>query len=221
MQEPTELEKRQSIIDHCRKMNSSGLNQGVSGNISIRHGDGMLISPTSVPYDALTPEAIAFVRLGDGAASGPFAPSSEWRFHRDIIARRRDVNAVVHAHPNFCTVLGAMGYEIPAMSYMINIFGGPNIRIAPYALYGTQELSDVAIAAMKGRHGVLLANHGMIAVGSSVEQAFWRAEEMETLARLYHGCLQIGTPVPLSEAQVQEVIDKNAAYGLGTPEDEE
>ena len=214
-----ELEKRQAIIAHCRKLNSSGLNQGASGNISIRHGDGMLISPTSTPYDAMTPESIAFVHM-DGRAEGPIAPSSEWRFHRDIMAARKSVGAVIHAHPNFCTVLASMGRELPAMSYMMNIIGGPNVRIAPYALYGTQELSDLVIEAIKGRYACLMANHGMIAVGSNVEQAYWRAEELEAMARLYHGCLQIGTPVPLTDAQVQEVIEKNKAYGLGEVEED-
>ena len=211
--EITEFEKRSSIIEHCRKMNSTGLNQGTSGNISIRHGDGMLISPASRPYETMTPEDIVYVAIG-GEATGRWNPSSEWRFHHDILVARPEVGSVVHAHPNYCTVLSILSREIPAIHYMLAVFGGPNIRVAPYAIYGSQELSNFAVAALKGRMACLLAHHGMIAVGSSVEQAFWMANELETLARQYHGTLQIGEPPLLTDRQIQDVIDKIAGYGL-------
>ncbi|MBC6407673.1 MAG: class II aldolase/adducin family protein [Rhodobacteraceae bacterium] len=211
--EQSEREKRMSIIEHCRKMNSSELNQGTSGNISIRHGEGMLISPASRPYDTMTPEDIVFVVFG-GEATGRWNPSSEWRFHQDILVARPEVQSVVHAHPTYCTVLSIHGREIPAIHYMLAVFGGPNIRVAPYAIYGSQELSDYAVEALKGRTACLLEHHGMIAVGSSMEQAFWMANELETLARQYHGALQIGDPPLLSDRQIQDVIDKIAGYGL-------
>lgn len=214
----TEQQKRQAIIDHCLKMNSSGLNQGTSGNISIRHEDGMLISPTSMPYEALTPEDIAFVQM-DGTAHGPHAPSSEWRFHRDILAARPDTNAIVHAHPTYCTILSIHGKEIPAIHYMLAVFGGPNIRVAPYAIYGSQELSEHAVKALEGRKACLLDHHGMIAAGSNIEQAFWLAEELETLARQYHGALALGEPPLLTDQQIQDVIDKIAGYGLSDKEE--
>ena len=205
--------KRQAIIDHCLKLNSSGLNQGTSGNVSIRHGDGMLISPTSTPYTDLTPDKIAFVD-SDGRAEGPIAPSSEWRFHRDILAQRPDVNAIVHAHPTYCTILAIHGREIPPIHYMIAIFGGPSIRVAPYAIFGSQALSDHAIKALEDRQACLLDHHGSIALGTSIAQAFWRAEELENLARQYHGALLLGDPPLLTEQQVQDVMDKIAGYGL-------
>lgn len=208
-----ETDKRQAVIDHCLKMNSTGLNQGTSGNISIRHEDGLLISPTSRPYDGLSPEDIVFLEM-DGTAHGPWKPSSEWRFHRDILAKRPEVNAVVHAHPTFCTTLAIMGMDIPAIHYMIAIFGGTSIRCAPYAIYGSAALSDHALTALEDRKACLLAHHGMIAAGASIEQTFWLAEELETLARQYHGALQLGTPPVLSDQQVQDVIDKIAGYGL-------
>lgn len=210
----TENDKRQAIIDHCLKMNSSGLNQGTSGNISIRHGETMLISPTSRPYDSLTPACIAQVDLASGTATGPFKPSSEWRFHKDILTARPDVQAIVHAHPTYCTVLAIHGREIPPVHYMIAIFGGATVRVAPYAIYGSQELSDHAVAALEGRYACLLDHHGSIAVGSTIEQAFWRAEELETLARQYHGALLLGDPPELTERQIQDVLDKLAGYGL-------
>ena len=217
MTEATELDKRQAVIAHCLKMNASGLNQGTSGNISIRHRDGMLISPTSRPYESLTPECIAYVRM-DGTASGPFAPSSEWRFHRDILAARPDTNAVVHAHPTYCTILAIHGMPIPPIHYMVAVFGGSNVRVAPYAIYGSQELSDHAVVALKDRHACLLEHHGSIAIGASVEQAFWRAEELETLARQYHGALLLGEPPQLSDQQIKDVLNKFAGYGLSDAE---
>jgi L-fuculose-phosphate aldolase len=211
--DPSELDKRNAIIEHCRKMNSSGLNQGTSGNVSIRHGDGMLISPASRPYDTMTPDDIVFVAF-NGAVEGRWNPSSEWRFHHDILIARPEAEAVIHAHPNYCTVLAIHSKEIPAIHYMLAVFGGPNIRVAPYAIYGSQELSDFAVAALQDRTACLLAHHGMIAIGSSIEQAFWMANELETLARQYHGALQIGEPPLLSDQQIQDVIDKIAGYGL-------
>ncbi|WP_299191590.1 class II aldolase/adducin family protein [uncultured Litoreibacter sp.] len=208
-----EHDKRQAIIDHCLKLNNSGLNQGTSGNVSIRHGDGLLISPTSTPYADLTPDKIAYVHM-DGRAEGPIAPSSEWRFHRDVLAARSDVGAIVHAHPTYCTILAIHGREIPPIHYMIAIFGGPNIRVAPYAIFGSQELSDHAVTALEGRHACLLDHHGSIAVGTSIEQAFWRAEELETLARQYHGALLLGEPPLLTEQQIEDVMNKIAGYGL-------
>lgn len=209
----SKLHKCEAVVEYCLAMNNSGLNQGQSGNISIRHGDGLLISPTSRPYDRLTPADISYVEL-DGSAHGPWSPSTEWRFHRDIMKTRPEVNAVVHAHPNYCTTLAIMGLDIPPIHYMMAIFGGPNIRCAPYEIYGSEALSRAAIEALMDRKACLLANHGSIAVGSSIEQAFWRSSELETLARQYYGCLQLGEPKLLTEQQIQDVIDKNNGYGL-------
>ena len=210
---PDELAKRHAIIDHCILMNSTGLNQGTSGNVSIRHGEGLLISPTSRPYASLTPEDIVFID-GDGVPHGRWKPSTEWRFHRDILKTRTDANAVVHAHPTYSTILSIHGKEIPAIHYMLAVFGGPNIRVAPYAIYGSQKLSDFAIEALEDRQACILEHHGMISVGTSIQQAFWYATELETLARQYHGALLLGKPPELTDQQIQDVIDKMAGYGL-------
>jgi L-fuculose-phosphate aldolase len=206
-------EKRQAIIDACRRMNTLGINQGTSGNVSVRHGDGLLITPTSVPYEAMTPEQIVFMDMNGASAEGA-RPSSEWRFHLDILRARPDVGAVVHAHPTYCTILAIMGLEIPPIHYMIAAAGGANIRCAPYATYGTQELSAHAVTALEGRFACLLAHHGMIAVGPSLTKALWLAVEVETLARQYHGCLQIGKPLLLSSDEIERVRVKMAGYGL-------
>lgn len=209
----SERKKRQSIIDHCLEMNRSGLNQGTSGNISVRHEDGLLITPTSMPYDVMTPEDIVFLDA-KGEPHGPHRPSSEWRFHRDILQARTDANSVVHAHPTYCTTLAIMGMEIPPIHYMVAVAGGSNIRCAPYAIYGSEELSAHAVEALEDRKACLLRHHGLIAIGASLEKAMWLAVEVEALARQYHGCLQLGDPPLLSGKQIQDVIDKIAGYGL-------
>src|ERR1700758_1935999 len=207
--------KRQSIIDACRQMNHLGINQGTSGNISLRHGDGMLITPTSVPYDTMQADQIVFMQLDSEPGSGQ-RPSSEWRFHRDIMKARPEVNAVVHAHPPFATILAIMGLEIPPVHYMIACAGGDTIRCAPYATFGTEELSRHAVKALEDRSACLLAHHGMIVVGTSLPKAMWLAVEVETLARQYHGCLQIGTPPLLSRAEIKNVLGRIAGYGAAS-----
>lgn len=208
-----ELAKRQAIIDACRRMNALGINQGTSGNISVRHVDGLLVTPTSVPYDAMTPDQIVFMAM-DGAHAPDQKPSSEWRFHRDILKSRPDVNAVVHAHPTYCTILAIMGMEIPPVHYMIAAAGGDSIRCAPYATFGTAELSEHAVRALEGRLACLLDHHGMIAIGKSLDKAMWLAVEVETLARQYHGCLQIGRPPLLPSDKIERVRQRMAGYGL-------
>lgn len=207
-----ETKKRQAIIDACRRMNALGINQGTSGNISVRHGDGLLITPTSVPYESMTPDQIVFMGF-DGSHAKTQKPSSEWRFHLDILRSRREVDAVVHAHPTYCTILAIMGLEIPPIHYMIAVAGGDNIRCAPYATYGTPELSAHALNALEGRQACLLDHHGMIAVGPSLAKAMWLAVEIETLARQYHGCLQIGRPPLLPADEIERVRQKMAGYG--------
>jgi len=205
-------EKRQSIIDACLRMNVLGINQGTSGNISLRHGDGMLVTPTSTPYEAMKPEQIVYMHL-DGNHDPAQRPSSEWRFHRDILKARPEVQAIVHAHPPYSTMLAIMGMEIPPVHYMVAVAGGDTIRCAPYATFGTQELSEHAVRALEGRQACLLEHHGMIAVGASLSKAMWLAVEVETLARQYHGCLQIGTPRLLPKAEIENVLGRIAGYG--------
>lgn len=211
----TELAKRKSIIAQCLEMNASGLNQGTSGNISIRHKDGMLITPTSTPYDQLAPKDIVFVGA-DGAPIEGLKPSSEWRFHRDILTARPDANAIVHTHSMYATILAILGKEIPPLHYMVAVAGGHNIRVAPYAIYGSQELSDYVVEALQGRQACLLDHHGMIAIGETLEKAMWLAVEVETLARQYHGCLALGAEPPLlSRDQIRDVIVKFGGGGYG------
>lgn len=211
-----EYELRRAIVETCRQMNQLGINQGTSGNVSARFGDVMLISPSATPYDRMRPEDVAAMPIAGeyGAWQGPKRPSTEWRFHLDILKNRPEVNAVVHAHPTYCTTLAITRREIPACHYMIAAFGGTNVRCAPYATFGTKELSDHALAALEGRMACLLANHGMIALGESLEKALWRAVELETIARQYYFSLLIGGPVLLSDEQIAETAAKFATYGI-------
>jgi L-fuculose-phosphate aldolase len=158
------------------------------------------------------PEQIVFMEMS-GAVVGSGKPSSEWRFHLDILRARPEVNAVVHAHPPYSTILAIMGLEIPPVHYMIACAGGDSIRCAPYATFGTGELSQHAVKALEDRLACLLAHHGMIAIGPSLAKAMWLAVEVETLARQYHGCLQLGTPPLLSKAEIENVRSRMAGYG--------
>ena len=208
-----ELTLRKDIVAQGARLASSGLSQGTSGNLSVRCGDGFLITPSGLPYEGLAPDDIVPVAL-DGHFVHRLRPSSEWRFHRDIYAARADVQAVVHVHPPYSTALAMCRMDIPAAHYMIAVGGGDSIRCADYHTYGTQALSDAVLRALEGRLACLMANHGMIAVGASLDQAMWRAVEVETLARQYALALQVGKPVLLTDEEVAQVLEKFANYGL-------
>ena len=211
-----EKDLRQAIINQCLFMNGCGLNQGTSGNISARFEDRMLITPSATPYSKLTPEMIASMPFDAeyGTWNGPLKPSTEWRFHFDILKSRTDMGAVVHAHPTYCTALAMARKEIPSAHYMIAAFGGSTVRCAPYARFGSADLSKHAIAALEGRTACLLANHGSIAMGEDLDKAMWRAVELETIARQYYLTLCIGGPVLLSETDIRETMDAFGLYGV-------
>ena len=217
---PEERALRQAIIDKCLAMNAAGLNQGTSGNISARFGDRMLITPSATAYEAMTPESIASMPMVGpdhadyGAWDGPLKPSTEWRFHLDILNARPDAGAIVHAHPVYCTTLAIARKPIPAVHYMIAAFGGADIRCSDYAAFGTEALSRTALQALEGRAACLLANHGSIVVGPGLEKAMWLAVELETLAHQYFNALQIGGGVVLSQAEIAVALDAFAGYGL-------
>ena len=211
-----EGELRTAIVATALAMNDAGINRGKSGNVSARLRrdgfDGFLVTPSALPYAQTTPADVACVSLA-GDATGPRPPSSEWRFHRDIYAQRGDAHAVVHAHSPFATSLACLHREIPAFHYLVAVAGGSNIRCAPYATFGTQALSDNVIAALSGRAACLMANHGLIAVGPSLDAALSLAVEVETLAEMYWRALQAGDPVLLAQDEMDVVLAKFATYG--------
>lgn len=215
MSETTDSAIRQEMVDTCRKMNASGLNQGTAGNISVRNEAGFLVTPSSLPYDVMTADDIVQMYV-DGTYEGARRPSSEWRFHRDILAARPDVNSVFHCHSVYATTLAVHHKQIPSFHYMTGIFGGNTIRCARYATYGTQALSDAALEALEGRTACLLGQHGQIALGKTLAQAFGNAIEVETLARLYVQALVLGEPPVLPDDEMERVIKQmtNMSYGL-------
>jgi L-fuculose-phosphate aldolase len=209
---PGERGLRVRIIEAARRMNASGINQGRSGNVSARIEGGFLVTPTGVPYESLNLADLVFMRR-DGQREGTYTPSSEWRLHRDIYERHPEVGAVVHTHSPYATAIACLRKPIPAFHYEIAFVGGNDIRCAEYATFGTQELSDHALAALQGRRACLLANHGVAALGSDVDDAFSMADKVEMLARLYWQALQVGEPVILDDAEMARVLDKFRTYG--------
>ncbi|HVE23433.1 MAG TPA: class II aldolase/adducin family protein [Acidocella sp.] len=218
------MDDRKTLIAAAQKMAALGLAQGTSGNLSLRTADGILITPSAVPYDTLMPEMIPLLLTGGdyGAYRGRYRPSSEWRFHLDILAARPELGAVVHHHAPYTTALSMARKEIPACHYMIARFGGAPVRCAPYALFGTAELSANVLAALEGRTACLMANHGGLAVGKDVESALAAANELEALAEQYVLSLAAGGPVLLSDAEVQAALEQfGAVYGPNVPKQEE
>jgi len=206
---------RQQIIDLCIEMNRSGLNQGTSGNISARYEGEMIITPSGIPYEQLAPQDLARLSLDNNKYEwdGPCKPSSEWHFHRAILQHNEGLDAVVHTHSTFATVLSIAREDIPACHYMIAAFGGNTVRCADYATFGTPELSEKILTAMADRTACLLANHGMIAGGHSLENAMWAAVELETLSKQYYYAKMFGNMVVLPDDEMQRVLQKFKGYG--------
>jgi L-fuculose-phosphate aldolase len=215
-----EADLRRDLVQTCREMQAKGLSKGTSGNVSVRSGDGFLISPTGIPYEDLHPDQIVRMRW-DGGFDGPILPSSEWRFHADILRTRSDLNAVVHTHSLNATAVAILGRAIPPIHYLIAAAGGDNIRCTPYATFGTQALADLAVAALVGRKACLLAHHGAIAANTSLAGALRLAETVEELAELYLKCLAVGEPPVLSGDQITEVLSRFRTYGQQRPAPEQ
>lgn len=205
-------ELRQQLIVTARAMGESGLNKGTAGNLSLRCGEGFLITPTALDYAALTVDDIPWMNLA-GESKGRCKPSSEWRFHRDLYVARPEAGAVLHAHSPFATSLACLRYDIPPFHYMIARFGGANLRCAEYATFGTQALSNHALAAMAGRSACLLANHGMLLFGRDLPQALALGIELESLCEQYWRACQLGQPALLDEEEMAVVIEKFKGYG--------
>lgn len=208
---------RIQLVAISQQLYRLGLNRGTSGNVSVRMTNesgqpGFLITPSGMNAEAMTPEAMVWMDFA-GKVAGDYQPSSEWRFHLDILQQKPEINAVIHTHSMFATTLSTFRCDIPAFHYMIALAGGDTIRCAPYALFGSQELSDLALVALQGRKACLLSNHGMIAVGESLEKALNVAEEVEILCEQYLRALQVGAPCILSEQEMQEVQERFKTYG--------
>jgi L-fuculose-phosphate aldolase len=208
------IEHRLELIETVRQMNRLGINQGTSGNASVRVEEGYLITPSGMAYDALEPKDIVEMSM-NGQATGDRKPSSEWRFHQDLLAARPEFGAIVHTHGKGVMSIACHRRDIPPFHYMIAMAGGTTIRCADYATFGTQELSDNALKAMTDRKACLLANHGLLAAGKTLAQALSLAVEVETLCETYWRALQLGEPLILTDAEMQAVVEQfNRGYGM-------
>lgn len=203
---------RGELLETCLTVAALGLNKGTSGNVSVRGEHGFFITPSGMAVAKMAPVDMVWMDFS-GHATGVRLPSSEWRFHLDIFKRKPEVSAVVHTHSMFATVLSTLRVDIPAFHYMIALAGGDSIRCAPYALFGSQQLSDHAVAALQDRQACLLANHGMIAIGETLEKALYIAQEVETLCEQYLRALQVGQPYILSNQEMLEVQERFKSYG--------
>jgi L-fuculose-phosphate aldolase len=215
-----ELDQRHRLVAVARRMNACGLNQGTSGNLSQRIPGGMLITPSSLSYETMQPTDLVALDLnGQPLAPDtgvpPKTPSSEWRLHADLLASRPDLHAVLHCHSIHATALACHGRGIPPFHYMTAVAGGHDIRCAPYATFGTTQLSALAVNALDKRLACLLAHHGQVALGHSIEHAFHLAVEVETLAQMYLQALQIGEPPLLSSDQMAEVQQQFQSLNYG------
>jgi len=211
---------RQEIVDTSAKTNTLGLNQGTSGNVSARTDGGFLITPSGVAYETMKRDQIVPMDL-EGHHCGDWLPSSEWRMHLDIYRARPEANAIVHVHSPHATALSCLRLEIPPFHYMIAVAGGTTIRCADYATFGTQDLSDRMMIALQDRSGCLLANHGQICFGPSLEKALWLAGEIEALCQQYWIAKQMGEPVILDESEMAMVIARFRTYGKQSHEAKE
>ncbi len=212
------LRARKEVIATALEMNVSGINHGTSGNVSARVVGGFLITPSGIKYQDLKPADVVFMDL-DGKIESKRKPSSEWRFHLDIYAKRKDIDAIVHTHSTHATALACLGKGIPAFHYMVAAAGGRDIRCSPYATFGTQKLSGYAVKALKDRKACLLGHHGVIATGDNLDKALGLAVEVETLAHQYLEALKVGKPKTLPKAEMDRVLKKFKSYGASAQDD--
>jgi len=211
------LDLRREVIETCLKMNAEGINQGTSGNVSVRSDEGFLITASGIAYEKMKPAHVIEMDL-EGNYRGDYLPSTEWRMHMDIFRARPEAKAIVHVHSPYATALACLRREVPAFHYMIGVTGGTSLRVSDYAEFGTQELSDTMLKALEGRTACLLANHGQICFGPSLSKALWLAGEIETLCHQYWAACLAGKPILLDEAQMVSVLRRFKTYGK-QPED--
>jgi L-fuculose-phosphate aldolase len=208
-----EADLRRRAVDVMQAMDARGLNRGTSGNVSVRFGKAMLVTPSGIPASRLAPEQMVLVAADGSTPEGALKPSSEWRMHQRLLEKRPDARAVVHCHSRHATILACAGKPIPALHYMVAVAGGASVPVAPYATFGSAELADAVVEALDGRYAALMANHGQVVVGRSLEAALAIAEEVEEQAAVYWGTLAIGGPNLLSDSEIGAVLEQFKSYG--------
>jgi L-fuculose-phosphate aldolase len=204
-------DERAALVEYCLKMQADDLTVGTSGNLSVRSGHLIAITPSGVSYDDLTPEAICVIDLDGNVVEADLDPSSEVPMHTSVY-RATDAGAVVHTHPMYCTALSVLLDEVPPVHYMLALLGGP-VRVAPYARFGSPELAQGSVEAMADRTGVLLRNHGATTHGDTLAKAYTRSIYLEWVCRLYHQARLIGEPKLLTAEQLEEVGKVIDTYG--------
>ena len=210
--------KSATLVETALYLEQIGLNHGATGNCSCRDGDTYLITPSGIDTKNLSEDKVVRMDFkGNIIDSVPnLKPSSEWRFHKDIMSQRREVGAVVHTHSVYASTVSLFGDTLPPFHYMIAVAGGDSVRCAPYAMFGTQELSDNIISALIDRKACLIANHGLVAIGDNLKEALQIAEEIEHLCQLYIEARKLGEPNLLSKKQMSEVIERFQTYSRWT-----
>ena len=213
-------QERKQVVEYGRKLITSGLTKGTGGNISIYipTEEMMIITPSGMDYFSLQPEDILVMDLRGNVVEGEHKPSSEYGMHRTFYQRRTDIRAVVHVHSVYATTLATLGWEIPAMHYLVAVGGGSNIPVAPYATFGTEELAEKAYESMKERFAVLLSNHGLLTGGNTLDSAFSKAEEIEFCAEVYYRTKTLGEPRMLSDEEMEKMVWRFGSYGQGGEE---
>ena len=215
------LDQRNKIIEYSLKLNTTNLSPLRSGNISMRskeaEKDGYLITPSGKKYESLKPEDIVFMGFNEEEKKNETdnKPSSEWRFHRDIYINKKNAEAIVHAHSPHATAVSSHGKSIPPFHYMIALAGGEDIKCAEYATFGTDELSRNIIEALENRSACLMSNHGQVAFGKNLDQAFELAQEIENICHQYTIALKLGKPKILSFEEMKKVLEKAKDYKKG------
>lgn len=204
---------RDELIATARRMSELGLAPGTTGNVSVRTTRGFVVTPSGMAYDQLRGDDAVAIDLDGTIRPGQRAPSSEWQLHRDILAARPDVRAIVHTHSLFCTSVSCLRRPIPAIHYMIVLAGSDEIPCADYATFGTAELAASVVRALGRGRACLMANHGMVALGDSLAAALRLAADVETLAAQYWHAAQLGQPHVLPRDELDRVRAQLLGYG--------
>ena len=206
------MKQAEEVIKYAKMLNTENLSALRSGNISVRHNDGFLITPSGVKYSSLQIDDIVFVSLNGQFDEKKQKPSSEWKFHRDIYRNKREANAIVHSHSTNATAVSAHGKSVPAFHYMVALAGGNDIKCADYATFGTEELSNNVIRALENRKACLMSNHGQVAFEKSLDKAFELAQEIENICHQYINALRIGVPKILSNNEMNKILGQIKNY---------
>jgi L-fuculose-phosphate aldolase len=211
------LHLRGELVSTARRMSQLGLTPGTSGNVSVRTTKGFFVTPSGMPYDELGPDDVVAVDADGTIRPGQRAPSTEWRLHRDILAARSDMQAIVHTHSLFCTTLSCLRRALPAIHYTVVLANSDEIPCADYATFGSPELAASVVRSLGTGHACLMANHGMVALGDTLPRALRLAAEIETLAAQYWHAAQLGQPYVLDAEELGRVRRRFAEYGQPKP----